>query len=83
MTSLTNEEVFAELYYTRQLIKDLMGVTPKCWWVHSICTRVFRLTIRRPPYGDVDNRVRMFAMGLNLTTIIWDRDTVSNAVGAS
>lgn len=31
MTTLTNEQAFAELYYTRKAIKDIVGVTPKCW----------------------------------------------------
>jgi hypothetical protein len=30
MTQLTNEEVFAELYYTAKAIKDVTGVTPRC-----------------------------------------------------
>jgi len=60
MTAFSNQQAFAELYYTRSLIKDLLGVTPKYW---------------RPPYGDVDNRIRMIAMGLNLTTIVWSDDT--------
>ncbi|CAD6567069.1 MAG: hypothetical protein TREMPRED_003292 [Tremellales sp. Tagirdzhanova-0007] len=60
MTSFTNEEAFAELYYTRQMIKEMLGVTPLCW---------------RPPYGDVDNRIRLIAAELNLTTIVWSDDT--------
>ncbi|EJT97057.1 carbohydrate esterase family 4 protein [Dacryopinax primogenitus] len=60
MTAFTNEEVFAELYYTRSIIKDILGVTPLCW---------------RPPYGDVDNRVRYIASQLNLSTIVWEYDT--------
>lgn len=62
MTALSNEEVFAELYYTKRIIKDVLGVTPTCW---------------RPPFGDVDNRVRMIANALNLRTIIWSEDSVS------
>lgn len=61
MTALTNEQVFAELYYTRKIIKDLLNVTATCW---------------RPPYGDVDNRVRLVAKELGLKTIIWSEDTV-------
>ena len=61
MTSLQNEEVFAELYYTRKIIKDVTGVTPRCW---------------RPAQGDVDNRVRVIAAGLNMTNILWDAETV-------
>ncbi|RIB07278.1 Carbohydrate Esterase Family 4 protein [Gigaspora rosea] len=60
MTTLTNEEVLAELYYTRKVIKYVMGVTPLCW---------------RPPFGDCDDRVRAIAQALNLTTIIWNIDT--------
>ena len=33
MTSFTNEIAFAELYYTRKIIKDIIGVTPLCWLV--------------------------------------------------
>ncbi|GMK59464.1 hypothetical protein CspeluHIS016_0800700 [Cutaneotrichosporon spelunceum] len=60
MTTLTNEAAFAELYYTRQAIKAVTGVTPKCW---------------RPPYGDVDNRIRAIAGFLNLTNVLWSDDT--------
>ncbi|GFZ51698.1 Chitin deacetylase [Saitozyma sp. JCM 24511] len=60
MTALSNEEAFAELWYSRKAIKDLLGVTTQCW---------------RPPYGDVDNRIRTIAQALNLTTIIWSYDT--------
>ncbi|UZJ52275.1 hypothetical protein CBS101457_001595 [Exobasidium rhododendri] len=60
MTQLTDVEVFAELYYTGKAIKDVTGVTPRCW---------------RPPYGDVDDRVRAIATGLGMSTNIWDADT--------
>ncbi|BEJ17020.1 hypothetical protein CspHIS471_0604210 [Cutaneotrichosporon sp. HIS471] len=60
MTTLTNEGAFAELYYTREAIKAVTGVTPKCW---------------RPPYGDVDNRIRAIAGFLNLTNVLWSDDT--------
>ena len=60
MTTLSNEQVFSELYYTMRIIKDIVGVTPRCW---------------RPPYGDVDDRVRAIAAGLGLRTIIWSHDT--------
>ena len=59
-TTLTNEEVFAELYYTAKVIKKVVGVTPTCW---------------RAPYGDVDDRVRAIASGLGLRTILWEEDT--------
>ncbi|WFD44345.1 hypothetical protein MPSI1_003013 [Malassezia psittaci] len=60
MTTLTDEQVFAELYYTMRIIKDVTGVTTRCW---------------RPPFGDVDDRVRAIAAGLGLRTIIWSHDT--------
>ena len=59
-TTLTNEQVFAELYYTAKAIKQVVGITPTCW---------------RPPYGDVDDRVRAIAYGLGLRTILWEADT--------
>ncbi|WFD40790.1 uncharacterized protein MJAP1_003779 [Malassezia japonica] len=60
MTTLSNEQVFAELYYTSKVIKQIIGITPSCW---------------RPPYGDTDDRVRAIAQGLGLRTIIWEEDT--------
>ncbi|EIE86973.1 hypothetical protein G6F46_003648 [Rhizopus delemar] len=60
MTSLSNEAVVAELYWTLRAIKEVTGVTTKCW---------------RPPYGDVDDRVRAIAWQMGLATVIWDEDT--------
>ena len=60
MTTLTNEQVFAELYYSGKVIKKVMGVTPLCW---------------RPPQGDVDDRVRFIADALGMRTILWQEDT--------
>ncbi|KAI5481476.1 chitin deacetylase, carbohydrate esterase family 4 protein [Pseudohyphozyma bogoriensis] len=60
MTSLTNEEVFAELYYSKKALKDILGVTVQCW---------------RPPYGDVDDRVRYIAQALGMATVIWEDNT--------
>ncbi|KAI9280464.1 hypothetical protein BY458DRAFT_487447 [Sporodiniella umbellata] len=65
-TILTNEQVLAELYYTQKAIKLTTGVTPKYW---------------RPPYGDVDDRVRWIATQLNLTAVIWNYDTDDWAAG--
>jgi peptidoglycan/xylan/chitin deacetylase (PgdA/CDA1 family) len=60
MTQLTSEEVFAELYYTGKAIKQITGITARCW---------------RPPYGDVDDRVRAIAQGLGMSTNVWSDDT--------
>ncbi|KIR36165.1 chitin deacetylase [Cryptococcus deuterogattii MMRL2647] len=62
MTTLTNEQVVGELGWTMQALSDLNGGrVPKFW---------------RPPYGDVDNRVRAIAKGVfDLETVLWDEDT--------
>ncbi|KAI6030089.1 hypothetical protein EDC04DRAFT_2898620 [Pisolithus marmoratus] len=68
VTALTNEQAFAELYYILRsltqfqmaLIKLVIGVTPTCW---------------RPPYGDVDDRIRAIAGALGLQNIIWQYDS--------
>lgn len=66
MTSFQNEDAFAELYYSMQAVKLVAGVTPTCW---------------RPPFGDVDDRIRAIANGLGLRTIMWDYDTNDWQVG--
>lgn len=66
MTTLTDEQVFAELFYTARAIKYVTGVTPSCW---------------RPPFGDVDDRVRGIASGLGLRTILWEEDTNDWKIG--
>jgi peptidoglycan/xylan/chitin deacetylase (PgdA/CDA1 family) len=68
MTTLNDQEVLAELYYTQKAIKFVTGVTPKYW---------------RPAFGDVDDRVRWIATQLNLTAVIWDLDTDDWAAGSS
>ncbi|KAF9586621.1 chitin deacetylase [Lunasporangiospora selenospora] len=56
MTSLSNEQIVAELKWTEKAIFSVIGVTPIYW---------------RPPYGDVDNRVRSIATQLGYKTSIW------------
>lgn len=58
LTTLTNEQIVAELGWTKKIIKDVTGVTPNTM---------------RPPYGDIDDRVRYIAMQMGLTPIIWTR----------
>ncbi|KAL8290260.1 hypothetical protein RQP46_003199 [Phenoliferia psychrophenolica] len=60
MTAMTNEQAFAELYFSKKAIKDVLGITVKCW---------------RPPYGDVDDRIRFIANALDMVTIGWTDDT--------
>ncbi|CAH7687913.1 hypothetical protein PPACK8108_LOCUS22777 [Phakopsora pachyrhizi] len=59
MTGLTNEQAFAELYFTKKIIRDILGITVQCW---------------RPPFGDVDDRIRFIASALGMSTILWDND---------
>jgi chitin deacetylase len=61
MTSLSNEDVVAQLGYTMQIIRDLTGGRLPRYW--------------RPPYGDSDHRVRAIALEVfGLTTIIWNQE---------
>ncbi|KAM0786973.1 hypothetical protein ACM66B_002391 [Microbotryomycetes sp. NB124-2] len=60
MTGLTNEQAFAELYFSKKAIKDIVGVTVRSW---------------RPPFGDVDDRIRYIAEQLDMKTILWNEDT--------
>ncbi|KAI8888083.1 carbohydrate esterase family 4 protein [Backusella circina FSU 941] len=68
MTTLTNQELLAEFYYTQKAIKLATGLTPRYW---------------RPPYGDVDDRVRWIASQLGLTAVIWNLDTNDWSAGYS
>lgn len=61
LTKLTNEQIVAELGWTKKVIKDVTGVTPNTF---------------RPPYGDIDDRVRAIAAQMGLTPIIWTSITV-------
>jgi peptidoglycan/xylan/chitin deacetylase (PgdA/CDA1 family) len=75
LTSLTNEQIVAELGWTRKAIKAVLGVTP--------------LTMR-PPYGDIEyvlqhfsdrrifsavdsDRVRAIALAMGMVPVIWTR----------
>jgi len=48
----------------QKIIKDLTGVTPNIW---------------RPPYGDIDNRVRTIAAAMGLRPVIWTRNSQTGA----
>ncbi|KAF9480488.1 glycoside hydrolase/deacetylase [Pholiota conissans] len=56
LTKLTNEQIVAELGWTRKAIRDALGVTP---------------TTMRPPQGDIDDRVRAISLAMGLVPIIW------------
>ncbi|KAF8329453.1 uncharacterized protein EI90DRAFT_2997168 [Cantharellus anzutake] len=56
LTTLTNEQIVAELGWTKKAIKDVLGVTPNTM---------------RPPYGDIDDRVRAICKAMDLIPILW------------
>jgi peptidoglycan/xylan/chitin deacetylase (PgdA/CDA1 family) len=56
LTTLTNEQIVLELGWTKEVIRQATGVTPNTM---------------RPPYGDIDDRVRAICAKMNLTPIIW------------
>ncbi|KAF8202938.1 chitin deacetylase, partial [Pholiota molesta] len=58
LTTLTNEEIIAELGWTKKVIKDVTGVTPN---------------MMRPPFGDIDDRVRAISLAMGLTPVMWTR----------
>ncbi|GHJ89875.1 hypothetical protein NliqN6_6277 [Naganishia liquefaciens] len=61
MSSLTDEQIVAEIGFTLQIVFDASGVVPAFW---------------RPPYGDLDNRIRFIAESVfNLITVTWNRDS--------
>ncbi|KAJ7456602.1 hypothetical protein FB451DRAFT_1353908 [Mycena latifolia] len=58
LTTLTNEQIIGELGWSKKVIKDVLGVTPSHF---------------RPPFGDIDNRVRAIAKAMGLTPVMWTR----------
>ncbi|CAG8632553.1 12487_t:CDS:2 [Funneliformis caledonium] len=66
LTQQSNEEIIAEIKWTEEAIKQAVGVTPK---------------YMRPPYGDVDDRVRGILTQLGYKIVMWDRDTQDYLTG--
>lgn len=58
LSTLTNDQIIAELGWTKKIIKDTLGVTPN---------------MMRPPYGDIDDRVRAISLAMGLTPVMWTR----------
>lgn len=70
MTTLTDEQVLGELGWTVQIIADNNGGRVPAYW--------------RPPFGDVDNRVRLIALEVfGLKTVPWqiNRDSGDYNIG--
>ncbi|KAF5353035.1 hypothetical protein D9757_011852 [Collybiopsis confluens] len=55
-----SKSVPTNIFPHMQAIKLVVGVTPTCW---------------RPPFGDIDDRIRAIAEGLGLITVIWGSDS--------
>ncbi|KAI8823992.1 uncharacterized protein EV422DRAFT_485463, partial [Fimicolochytrium jonesii] len=68
LTSLTNAQIVAEIKYTEAAIYEVIGVVP---------------THFRPPYGDIDDRVRAIASALGYKTVIWGVDSLDADVAAT
>lgn len=61
-TTLTDAQIVGELGWTMQIIYDITGLVPTSW---------------RPPYGNVDSRVRAIAKHVfGLRTILWNNDSL-------
>ncbi|KAJ1558738.1 chitin deacetylase, partial [Nowakowskiella sp. JEL0078] len=60
MTSLTNAQIVAEIKYTEAIIFQTIGKVP---------------SYIRPPYGDIDDRVRAISNALGYHVAIWNQDS--------
>ncbi|KAJ1340547.1 hypothetical protein BSLG_004641 [Batrachochytrium salamandrivorans] len=59
-TAVSNEQYVAGIVYTAQIIKEVIGVTPRFF---------------RPPYGDIDDRIRAILLNLGLIIVEWNVDS--------
>lgn len=67
MTSKTDMQVLGELGWTMQVILNQSGLVPSFW---------------RPPYGDIDNRVRAIAKEVfGLYSVLWNQVRTSVNLG--
>ncbi|KAG0224197.1 hypothetical protein B0O80DRAFT_521945 [Mortierella sp. GBAus27b] len=60
LTTLTNEQIVAEMKWTEKAIEDATS---------------HRVKYMRPPYGDIDNRVRFVLRKLGYIVVDWTGDT--------
>ncbi|TPX31832.1 hypothetical protein SmJEL517_g04895 [Synchytrium microbalum] len=68
LTALTNEQIVAEMMYTQALVYNNTGLVLKYF---------------RPPYGDIDDRVRAIVHALGFRVVIWDNDSMDADVVAN
>ena len=60
LTSMTTAVVVTDLEWTLRAVQDVTGVRPNCI---------------RPPYGDLDDRIRAIFRAMKLTVYLWNYDT--------
>ncbi|KAJ1339256.1 hypothetical protein BSLG_006390 [Batrachochytrium salamandrivorans] len=60
LTTQTNEQIVAEFEWTIRIIQQVTGARP---------------AYARPPFGDMDDRVRAVFAKMNLIPLLWNRDT--------
>ncbi|KAI8910100.1 hypothetical protein EDD86DRAFT_204542 [Gorgonomyces haynaldii] len=60
LTSLTNEQIVAEIKYNEAIVYKAIGKIPRFF---------------RPPYGDIDDRVRAIVQALGYQIVIWNKDS--------
>lgn len=63
LTTLTNEQIVAEFAWSMKAFKDVLGMEPNC---------------ARPPYSDVDDRVRYILNAMGLKIILWTRTSTTD-----
>ncbi|KAL2916888.1 chitin deacetylase [Polyrhizophydium stewartii] len=60
LTTQTNEQIVAEFEWAIRIIQQITGARP---------------AYARPPFGDIDDRVRAVFAKMNLIPLLWNRDT--------
>ncbi|KAI8905414.1 hypothetical protein EDD86DRAFT_211442 [Gorgonomyces haynaldii] len=65
LTSLSNEQIVAEIKYNEAIIYKTIGVIPRLF---------------RPPYGDIDDRVRAIVQALGYQMVTWTLNPVRDSM---
>ncbi|TPX78438.1 hypothetical protein CcCBS67573_g00278 [Chytriomyces confervae] len=60
LREISDDEIIAELVYSARAVYAVIGVYPKYF---------------RPPYGNVDDRVRNLAALVGMTSVLWSKDS--------
>jgi peptidoglycan/xylan/chitin deacetylase (PgdA/CDA1 family) len=68
LTTLTNDQIVAEIVYNSEIIRQVIGVSPK---------------IFRAPYGSLDQRVRAILKAMGLDIVYWSFDSDDWMLGTS